>query len=96
MFSSILKSRILVAPLEQSTSKKSKLQDLSVSSIKAVTELVPEPIWSPEFFGPQEIWSPRNLVPEKFGPREIWSPRNLAPEKFGPQECWYLDEYAIK
>ena len=72
--------------------------------IVAVTELVPELIWAPEFFGPQEIWSPSNLGPRKFGPweiwspeiwsphlfgpREIWSPKNLVPEKFGPQEIW--------
>ena len=41
----------------------------------AVTELVPELIWAPDFFGPQEIWSPRNLVP-----------RNLVPMKFGARE----------
>ena len=76
----------------------------SLAEQEAVTELVPKPIWSPEFFGLQEIWSPRNLgprnlvptpfwslrnlVPEKFGPREIWSPGNLVPRKFGPQEIW--------
>ena len=35
-------------------------------------------IWSPDFFGPQEIWSPRNLGPMKFGPQEIWSPHKNA------------------
>ena len=39
----------------------------------AITEMVPDVIWAPDFFGPREIWSPRNLVPEKFGPQEIWS-----------------------
>ena len=39
--------------------------------------MVPDLIWAPDFFGPQAIWSPSNLVPEKFGPLEIWSPRNL-------------------
>ena len=53
-----------------------------IDNFSATTEMVPD------FFGPQEIWSPENLVPEKFGPREIWSPRNLVPEKFGPQEIW--------
>ena len=55
---------------------------------KAVTELVPKPIWSPEFFGPQEIWSPRNLGPRNLVPTPFWSPRNLVPGKFGPQEIW--------
>ena len=36
--------------------------------------MVPNLIWAPDFFGPQEIWSPRNLVPKKFGPQEIQSP----------------------
>ena len=31
-------------------------------------EMVPNPIWAPEFCGLQEIWSPRNLSPKKFGP----------------------------
>ena len=31
--------------------------------------MVPDFIWASDFFGPQEIWSPRNLAPEKFGPR---------------------------
>ena len=35
--------------------------------------MVPNLIWSPDFFGPQEIWAPRSLVPEKYGPQEIWS-----------------------
>ena len=77
---------------------------------RAVTELVPELIWAPDFFGPQEIWSPRNLVPrnlvpapfwslrnlvpKKFGPREIWSPGNLVPKKFGPQEEWSPKKFA--
>ena len=39
--------------------------------------MVPDLIWATDFFGPQAIWSPSNLVPEKFGPLEIWSPRNL-------------------
>ena len=30
--------------------------------------MVPDLIWASDFFGPQEIWFPRNLVPEKFGP----------------------------
>ena len=36
--------------------------------IMAITEMAPDLIWAPDFFGPQEIWSPRNLVPKKFGP----------------------------
>ena len=34
-------------------------------------------IWAPDFFGPQEIWSPRNLVSKKFSPQEIWAPQEL-------------------
>ena len=34
---------------------------------KGCTEMVPNLIWAPDFFGPQEIWSPRNLDPKKFG-----------------------------
>ena len=41
---------------------------ISTLQISAVTELVPELIWAPELFGPQEIWSLRNLDPEKFWP----------------------------
>jgi hypothetical protein len=40
---------------------------------RAITEMVPDLIWAPDFFGPQEIWSLRNLVPKKFGPKEVWS-----------------------
>ena len=28
---------------------------------EAITEMVPDLIWAPDFFGPQEIWAPRNL-----------------------------------
>ena len=35
----------------------------------AVTEMVSDHIWAPDFFGSQEVWSPRNLDPEKFSPR---------------------------
>ena len=35
----------------------------------AVTEMVSEHNWAPDFFGSQEVWSPRNLDPEKFSPR---------------------------
>ena len=31
--------------------------------------MVPNLIWAPVFFGPQEVWSLRNLVPKKFEPR---------------------------
>jgi hypothetical protein len=30
--------------------------------------MVPDLIWAPDFFGPQEIWALRNLGPEKVGP----------------------------
>ena len=33
-----------------------------------VTEMVPNLIWAPDFFGPQEVWAPRNMDPKKFGP----------------------------
>ena len=34
--------------------------------------MVPDLIWAPDFFGPQEIWFARNLVSEKIWPKEIW------------------------
>ena len=40
----------------------------------AITEMVPDLIWAPHFFGFREIWSPGNLIPRKFEPREIWVP----------------------
>ena len=33
----------------------------------AKAEMVPDLIWAPDFFGPQEIWSLRNLGPTKVG-----------------------------
>ena len=51
----------------------------TIGQKKAITEMVPDPIWAPDFFGPQEIWARRNLGPEKFGPGEISSPRSLEP-----------------
>ena len=45
----------------------------------AVTEMVPDLILAPDFFGPREIWSPRNLVLKKFGPHEVWASTNLVP-----------------
>ena len=44
----------------------------------ATTEMVPDSILAPEFFGHQEIWSLRNLGPKKFGPREVWSFHEIA------------------
>ena len=38
----------------------------------AVTEMVPDLIWAPDFSGSREIWSSRNLDPEIFGPHERW------------------------
>ena len=62
--------------------------------------MVRDQIWAPDFFGPQEIWSPRNLVPrnlvptpfwpEKFGPWEIWSPENLVPRKCSLAKTMFL------
>ena len=52
-------------------------------TILAITEMVPDLILALDFFGPQEIWSLRNLGPKKFGLREIWCPKNLVSEKFG-------------
>ena len=31
--------------------------------------MVPNLIWAPDFFDPQDIWSLRNLDPKKFVPR---------------------------
>ena len=45
----------------------------------AIAEMVPDLIRAPDFFGPQEIGSLRNLDPTKFGPLEVWSLRNLVP-----------------
>ena len=56
--------------------------------------MVPQLIWSPHLFGPQEIWAPGNLGPGKFSPQEIWSPGNLVPKKFGPQESWSPGNFA--
>ena len=41
---------------------------------RTLTEMVPELICAPDFFGPGEIWSRRNLVP-----------RNLDTDKFWPR-----------
>ena len=48
------------------------------SIFQAIIEMVPNLIWAPGFFGPQKIWSPRNLDHEKFGPRENWTPHEIA------------------
>ena len=42
--------------------------------LRAITEMVPDLIWAPDFFGPREISSPRNLGTldsAKFGPEKI-------------------------
>ena len=36
--------------------------------ILALTEIVPDLIWASDFFGPREIWSPRNFGPKNVGP----------------------------
>ena len=41
----------------------------NIEVVMAVTEVVPNLIWGPDFFGPQEIWASTNLDPKKFGPR---------------------------
>ena len=33
-----------------------------------IDEIVPDINWPLDFFGPKEVWSPRNLVAKKFGP----------------------------
>ena len=43
----------------------------------AVTEMVPDLIWVPYFFGSRQILAPRNLVPKKFDFHEIWSPEEV-------------------
>ena len=43
--------------------------------VRAITEMVPNLILAPDFFGPLEIWALRKLGPEKFGPSKkiiIW------------------------
>ena len=32
---------------------------------RAVTEMVPNLIWAPDYFDLQEIWAPRSLVPHE-------------------------------
>ena len=44
--------------------------------------MVPNLIWAPDFFGHQEIWSPRNLVPEKFGPTNFGPCMNMLYNEF--------------
>ena len=38
-----------------------------VGLLRTITEMVPDLIWAPDFFGPREIWSPRNSGPTKIG-----------------------------
>ena len=33
----------------------------------AITEMVPDLVWAPDFFGPQEIWSQINFGPKNVG-----------------------------
>ena len=47
-------------------------------ALRASAEMVPNPDWVFDLIGPQEVWSPRSLVPKKFWPRVIW------PQKFWP------------
>ena len=46
--------------------------------VMAITEMVPNLIWAPDFFGPGKIWALKNLGHEKFGPQEIWSLHEIA------------------
>ena len=45
------------------------------------TEMIPNLIWTPDLFGPQEIWATRHLDPRHLGlvefgiPGEIWAPQ---------------------
>ena len=41
--------------------------ELGYQDLSAITEMVPDLIWAPDFFGPREIWSSRNVGPTKFG-----------------------------
>ena len=56
----------------------------------AIAEMVPDVIWDPDFFGPREIWSPRNLDPKKFGScgaQISWGPSSLGTKKVsGPND----------
>ena len=66
----------------------------------ALTEMVPNLIWAPDFFGPekfwpQEVWSLRNMEPKKFGTRMkiiTWhfhaGPKHLRPKFLGDQISW--------
>ena len=65
----------------------------------AVTKMVLDHVWAPDFFGPREIWSPKNLVPRKFDPcmkiiicrdQAYWGPNfNFWRPKFlGDQISW--------
>ena len=38
--------------------------------------MVPDLIWTPDFFGSLEIFPSRNYVFKTFGPLEIWSPHH--------------------
>ena len=49
-------------------------------ALRASAEMVPNPDWVFDLIGPQEVWSPRSLVPKKFGPQEILAPSHLAAE----------------
>ena len=50
------------------------MHTISYAESLAITEMVPDPIWAPDIFGPQEIRSPRSLGPEKLGPPQNWPP----------------------
>ena len=45
----------------ETRAKKKKIE--TIGQKKAITEMVPDPIWAPDFFGPQEIWAPHIFGP---------------------------------
>ena len=57
---------------------------------KAVTDLVPDLIWAPDFFGPQKVWAPRNLGPNKFDPciKMLYNDIHAEPKFHGDQISW--------
>ena len=53
-------------------------------SIVAITVMVPNPIWAPDFIGHQEILAHKNLVLKKFWLKEILAQRNFGHKIFVP------------
>ena len=63
--------------------------------------MVPDLIWAPDFFGPQEIWSPRSMAPHEpyddfhaglkfLGDQISKGPNLLGPKSLRAQTCCEL------